>query len=286
MTMNNDTISPSLSFPSFNETLPFLNQFILELVDAYRKGEIKSWDDLDESVKKFFSPARMEKTEKLAPGWSKMASYTDGITLTHVTCVFLGVYMLPEFQALTLEQQQMAKWIVMFHDLDKFHIRGKKDTMHGFRSGVLAARILPTLGFPTTEKYHDLLGSWSELTLHAYIERPGDAAPIPDNQKLPEILAGIDQLFGKNTPASLITKVVLLHISLDVDPFYPTPAPLTEAEAKRFIAPDLFPLLKVMMLGDNEGWSLFDPEVRQRQYKGTLEAFEKVQKLIASNYTD
>jgi len=282
--MNTGTIiNSALLFPSFNGTFPFLNQFILDLVDAHRTGEIKSWDDLDERVKKIFTPERMEQTEKLVPGWIKMASYSDGITLTHVTCVFLGVYMLPEFQSLTPEQQQMAKWIVMFHDLDKFHIRGKRDTMHGFRSGILAAHTLPTLGFPITGKYHDLLGSWSELTLHASIERSRDTAPTPDNQKLPEILAGIDQLFGENTPASLITKTVLLHISLSIDPFYPTPAPLTDAEIKRFITPDLIPLLKVMMMGDNEGWSLFDPEVRKRQYKDTREAFEKVQGLITGN---
>jgi hypothetical protein len=286
MNLNNDTINQSFSFPSFDGTLPFLDQFILELVDAYRRGEIKSWDDLDERVKKFFTPERMEQTEKLAPGWIKMASYSDGITLTHVTCVFLCVYMLAEFQALKPEQQQMAKWIVMFHDLDKFHIRAKKDTMHAFRSGILAAHTLPILGFPITEKYHDLLGPWSEVTLHAYIERPGDTTPSPDNQKLPEILTEIDYLFGENTPASLITKTVLLHISLSVDPLYPPPAPLTDAEIKRFITPDLFPLLKVMMLGDKDSWSLFDPEVRKRQYKDTREAFEKVQSLIASNYTD
>lgn len=284
--MNNGTKNPSLSFPSFDATLPFLNQFILELVDAYRTEEIKSWEDLDERVKKFFTLQRMEQTEIFVPGWIKMASFSDGITLTHVTCVFLGVYMLTEFRALTAELQQIAKWIVMFHDLDKVPIRGKKDTMHGFRSGVLAVQIMPFLGFPITEQYNALLDSWSKLTLHAYIEHPGDTAPTPDNQKLPEILMGIDQLFGENAPASLITKTVLLHISLNVDPHYPTPAPLTDAEVKRFITPNLFPLLKVMMMGDNEGWSLFDPEIRKRQYEDTLKAFEKVQRLVFSNYTD
>jgi hypothetical protein len=281
--MNNDLRNLSSLFPSFDGTIPFLNQFILELVESYRAGKINSWDDLDERVKSFFTLEQMDKMEKLASGWTKMASYSSGITLTHVTCVFLGVYMLSEFQTLTLEQQQIAKWIVLLHDLDKFHIRDKKDTMHGFRSGVLAARTLPTLGFPITEKYDDLLVSWSESTLHAYIEYPGDTVPTPDNRKLPAILSGIDQMFGENTPASLIAKTVLLHISLRVDPYYPTPAPLTDTEIKQFITPSLFPFLKVMMMGDNEGWSLFEPEVRKRQYKDTLEAFERIQKIIASN---
>jgi len=279
--MKNNRLTPK-SFPAFDETIPFLNQFILELVTAYQLGEIASWETLDEKVKSFFTPSRLEQTEKLIPGWIKMASYTDGITLTHVTCVFLGVYMLPEFQRLTPEQQQMAKWIVLFHDLDKIHIRGKKDPLHGFRSGILAARALPSLGFPITDKYHGLLDAWSEFTLQAYFERPGQAAPTPDNKKLPEILSGIDQLFGEDLPAGLITKTVLLHISLAVDPFYPTPAPLNETEIQRFITPGLFPLLKIMMLGDNEGWSLFEPEDRQRQYTDTLAAFQKVQQLITS----
>jgi len=277
--------SKSLPFPSFVEYFPFLNQFILELVGAYQAGEINSWAALDEKVKGFFTHEQMEQMERLVPGWKNMASYSNGITLTHVLCVFLGVYMMLEFQALTPEEQHLARWIVLFHDLDKSHIEGKKDTMHAFHSGILAAHILPTFGFPVKENYHALLGSWSQFTLHAYIERPGDTAPTPNNQKLPEILMGIDELFGENTPASLITKVVLLHISLNIDPFYPTPAPLTDAEVQRLITPELFPLLKVMMIGDTDGWALFDPEDRERQYKDALEVFEKVQRLINSNRT-
>jgi len=275
-----------MNFPSFDERLPFLNQFILELVDDYHAGEINSWDKLDKKVKAFFTPECMEQTEALVPGWKKMASYSDSITLTHVMCVFLGVYMMPEFQALPSEGQQMEKWIVLFHDVDKFHIRGKKDTMHAFRSGVAVANALPTLGFAVTPKYHELIQSWSELTLHAFIAHAGDDAPKPDNQKLPEILAGIDHFFGENSPATLITKVALLHISLNIDPFYPTPAPLTDDEIERFITPSLLPLLKVMMMGDNEGWALFEREDRKRQYTDAVAAFQKVEKIIGSRFMD
>jgi len=70
---------------------------------------------------------------------------------------------------------------------------------------------------------------------------------------------------------------------LKIDPFYPTPAPLTEKEIKKFITPGLLPLLKVMMMGDNEGWSLFEPENRKRQYKDAVKAFQEVEKIIADN---
>ena len=270
-----------MSFPKFDERLSFLNQFILELVNSYHDGEIASWEELDEKVKAFFVAERMAQMETLLPGWKKMASYSDGITLTHVICVFLGVYIMPEFQALTDEEQQIAKWIVLLHDLDKFHIRGKKDTMHAFRSGVLAAQILPAFGFPISEKYDKLILPWSERTRQAFVAGGEDAAPRPDNRKLPEILTGIDQLFGEDTPAALITQTALLHISLNVDPNYPTPSPLTETELKRFITPKLLPLLRVMMLGDTEGWALFAPEDRVRQMKEAREIFQQVEKLIA-----
>jgi hypothetical protein len=276
-------MNTSHQFPSFDVLLPELNQFILELVEDHRAGKINSWEQLEEKVNAFFTPEQMERIESVAPGWRKMASYSGGITLVHVMCVFLGVYMMPEYRALTPEHQQMEKWIVLLHDLDKIHIHGKRDSMHAFRSGVLAGQILPELGFPVTEKYHELIHPWSEHTLQAFLFRDGDATPKPDNQKLPEILTGIEQLFGRNAPATLITKIILLHISLKVDPFYPTPSPLTEEEIKKFITPGLLQLLKVMMMGDNEGWSLFEPENRKRQYKDAVKAFQEVEKIIADN---
>ena len=158
---------------------------------------------------------------------------------------------------------------------------GKKDPMHAFRSGVQAAKALPSLGFPTRPWFHERIGYWSEYTEQAFILREGNTAPTPDNRKLPGILIGIDNMFGEDTPAALITKTVLLHISPAVDPFYPTPAPLTESEIKRFINPSMFPLLRAMMLSDNEGWSMFDPETRARQRQDTLQAFEKIEQLIS-----
>jgi hypothetical protein len=125
------------ALPVFEDYFSDLNQFMLQLVKAYEEGKIISWEDLEKKVKGFFTPERMAQMESRVPGWQKMASYCDGITLVHVISVFLGLFMLPEFQRLTPEQKQLAKWIVLLHDVDKFHIRGKKDTMHAFRSAVI-----------------------------------------------------------------------------------------------------------------------------------------------------
>lgn len=269
-------------FPVFNEQFSDLHQFIGELVELHKDGSLRSWEELDNLVGKFFTPARMDQMEALVPGWQKMASYSGGITLVHVMCVFLGMYMLPEYQSLSAVQQDLMKWIILFHDIDKFHIRGKKDTMHAFRSGVVTANRLPHLGFTSTPEYSKLVDSWSKYTLQAFIDNGLDSTPTPDNRKLPDILEGIEHLYGRDTPAALIVKTVLLHISLHVDDMYPTPAPLTMEEAGLYIDYSLFPFLRVMMLSDNEGWSLFDPETRARQRRDTLAAFEVVEKLIES----
>ena len=268
--------------PSFDVFFPELNQFIGELVQDYDAGNIQSWDDLDGKVKRFFTPVRMAQMETLVPRWQKMASYSEGITLVHVMCVFLGMFMLPEFQQLTAAQRQIAKWVILLHDIAKFHIPGIKDTMHAFHSGVQAANLLPRFGFPTRQYFAERIGQWSEYTNQAFILGEANTPPKPDNRKLPGILIGIDNLFGRNTPAALITKTVLLHISLSIDPYYPTPSALTDEQIKRYIDPQLFPLLRVMMLADNEGWSLFNPEARAQRSRDAGQAFEKIEMLIDS----
>lgn len=107
-----------MEFPVFDVRYSDLNYFILELEAAYRSGKINSWGELEEKVNFFFTPEKMAQMEEGIPGWIKMASFSGGITLTHVLCVFLGMFLLPEFQKLTPEQQQLAKWIVLFHDVE------------------------------------------------------------------------------------------------------------------------------------------------------------------------
>jgi hypothetical protein len=260
-----------------------VNTFIDRRVALYQPGKINGWWDFDKLVKEFYTPSNMEQMELKVPGWRRMSSYSDGVTLVHVMCVFLGMYMMPEFLSLSRVQQNLMKWIILFHDIDKFHIRGKKDTMHAFRSGVVAANRMPDLGFSCTNRYPDLVERWSEYTAQAFVTNDGDTAPTPDNRKLPQILSGIEQLFGENTSTTLVVKTVLLHISLHVDDFYPTPAPLTTQEAKIYIDSNLLPLLRVMMMSDNEGWSLFDHETRTRQRRDTQAVFAELDRLISQS---
>lgn len=267
------------SFPAFDACLPELNQFIFGLSDAYRSGHITSWDELELSVQGFFTPERMADMEKLVPGWQKMASFREGVTLTHVLCVFLGLVLLPEYEELAPYQQQLAKWIVLFHDLEKEIIPGQRDYTHGFRSAARAAHILPALGFHAPAS-PEQVADWAGLAESAKIKDPSHSDFIQDNSRLPTILTGLEHMYGVNTAETLIVKGALLHMSVNVVKAWPQAAPLADAELKQYIDAEFLPLLCAMCLADNEGWVMFEPEVRGLQRNDTLEAFQAITRLI------
>jgi hypothetical protein len=194
----------------------------------------------------------------------------------------MGLYMLPEFVDMSERQQQMMKWIILFHDVEKEPQHGKRDHPHAFRSTVGAAQALPRLGFPTTSEYESRIVQWGQFTRSAvrFSQNPG--AYVQDNRKLPAILDGIEQMFGRNTPAALILKTILFHLAVYLD-FWPPPAPLTEDEMKQYFDKELLPLLEVMHLADGEGWQMFDPETRQSVREGTLKTFDGVESLLSGS---
>lgn len=266
--------------PSFDVLLADLDQFVLELVEKYKSGKIKSWEDLEEKVKAFFTPERIDQTSLVIPHWRKMASYADGLTLVHVICVFLGLYMLPEFLSLTEKQQEMMKWVILFHDVEKQIPDNKRDNLHAFRSAVGAAHTFPKLGFPTTSDYDLLIDEWSEFTLSAKLLPENSSDYIQDNSKLSVIVNGIERMYGHDTPATLIIKTILFHLSVDMD-FWPPTTPLTDIEMKEYFDKDLTLLLKLMHLADGEGWLIFDLENRELGRNDTLRSFERVERLIS-----
>ena len=273
-------MNAALTFPSFEEKLPFLDQFILELVEAYHTEKINSWEELDKEVKVFFTPEHMTKIEALVPGWKKMASYVEGVTLTHVMLVFLGLYRMPEFLDLAEDQKEIMKWVILLHDVEKEPQAEKRDHVHAFRSAASAARTLPNLGFPAMPEYDSIIDNWDQFTRSAITKLENSPDDVQDNRELPEILMGIERMFGRHTPADLILRTILLHLSVNMKA-WPPPNPLSPEEVKRYIDRELMPLLRVMNLGDNDGWTLFEPAVREQQRLDILEEFEKIEKIIS-----
>jgi len=278
-----DLMNTPQELPSFEDFLPDLHQFILDLVEDYNAGNIKSWDALEQKVKAFFSSEMMDQIDSIVPHWRKMASYEDGVTLIHVMCVSMGLYRMPEFLAMPAHQQGLMKWVILFHDLEKELPDGKRDYAHAFRSTAGAAHTLPKLGFPTTAEYDRLIDRWCELTRSAVTLPKNSSELIQDNQKLPQIVGGIERMFGQDTPATLILKTILFHLAIGGND-WPSPSPLTEEEIKRYFDSDLVSLSLVMNLGDNDGWNMFATANWEHGRMDTLNVFEQVERLISESF--
>lgn len=267
----------SASTPKLQDRLPELAAFIRRLADAHKGGALTSWSQFTSAAGEFYTPAMMAKIETVAPGWGKMASFREGQTLFHVTGVVTALLLLPEYQNATPEQQTIMEWTALFHDIAKEPQPPHHDFIHGFRGGAVTGKALASVGFPATAAYAAGIDDWYTLTYNATIFDSMYNEDIQDNDQLSDIIAGIERFYGVDTPAALVIKGVLLHVSLPVDPDYPTLAPLSKREIERYINAAFFPIIVAMMLADDGGWNLFDREKTASQRVKVLGYFDKIQ---------
>lgn len=251
---------------------------IQEIRAACQSGGITSWYELVDSVKTRLTPQYIQYMDIHLPGWQCMARYADGQTWFHIACVMVALYDLPEYQTASNEAQRVQEWAVLLHDIAKQARKEKRDSAHGFRSAAWAARVLPQVGFSITNAYAVSFADWFEMVIHAYQDRGADR--VQDNRRLPEIVAGIDNMFGKDTPGGWILKGILFHVSLNQVKAWPSPAPLNDHEIRTYFNLRMIPYLKVITLVDSDSWSLFDPDIKAAYRLETLEYFENIERLL------
>jgi hypothetical protein len=268
-----------VNIPQIDAHLPELIAFASYLVEAFESGALNSWPMMTEKVQTFFTPEMMDKVEKVIPGWRAMCGYLDGATLVHVMSVLTALLMCPEFKNATPDQQALMKWIVLFHDVAKQPQAEKRDHPHAFRSAARTGVALPPLGF-TVQDDKSPVSDLALMTEAAVTQHATTQEDIQDNRKLPDIIGGIENIFGAQTPATLIVKTVLLHMSIDVVADWPQAAPLTDREIQQYVDSSLLPLLRIMMLVDNDAWSFFDAATRQHHREQTLAVFGKLKLAI------
>ncbi|MCD4686538.1 MAG: hypothetical protein K8S97_11445 [Anaerolineae bacterium] len=269
-----------MTIPQVSDYLPDLLPFVAGLVADTQTGAITAWPPFDERVKAYFTPPVMAQTDTVVRGWRAMAGCRDGITQTHVISAIAALLQLPEYGDATPEQQVLMLWIVLYHDVAKIARKGHRDATHGFRSAALTAQGLPSLGFAITDDYASEIGEWAFLTRTAVTHEVEMKDQIQDNGKLPAIMAGIDRLFGAGSPGARVVQGVLLHMSLNVVSDWPAAAPLTGDLVRLCIDDDLLPLLRAMMLVDNDAWQYFDAPLKKKYRAETLAEFERVQGLL------
>lgn len=268
------------TIPQLHDHLPDLVEFVRTLARQIETGELQDGDELVLRFRDFYTADRMRTIETVAPGWQEMAGYADRATLNHITQTLIALQLLPEYRQASRQLQAMMEWSELYHDLGKQVIGGQRDAVHAFRSAAMAARTLPRVGFLTSEAYQAALDPWTQLVLGAAVAAPDGKGLIQDNRALPQILQGIEHLFGAGSAAALIVQAVLLHQSLNVVPEWPNPGSLTEAELPLCIRPALLPLLEAVMLVDSDAWQLFDAASKAKFRQGTLAVFADVRRRV------
>lgn len=265
------------SVPRLGARLPDLHEFVCTLARQIETGAVRDGGTLAGRLRDFYTDARMSAIEAVLPGWRGMAAYADGATLHHVTQAMIALQLLPEYRRGSPLQQALLEWSVLCHDVGKQVVAGQRDALHAFRSATITARALPGAGFGTTDAYADELDAWTRLVLDAKVDAPDGKGKIQDNRALPQILAGLDRLFGADTPAALVVQTVLLHQSLTVVPEWPNPGSL-DADGQSCIGPALLPVLEGMMLVDSDAWQLFDPASKTKFRDCTLAVFDPLRR--------
>ncbi len=265
--------------PHLETYLPELVRFAKQLANERQNVTLTDWDTFQQKTRAFYTSGMMDKIDKVVPGWIHMSSYFDQQTLIHVTSVLVALFLVPEYQSATADQQHLMEWTVIFHDIAKKARKGLHDYTHGFRSAAVTGAALALIGFTTRPDFAAHISQWKTVTENASIFDALHNETIQDNAKLPEIIDGIDNLYGQHLAAALIIKGVLFHMSINNDPGYPTLAPLTPPEIQRYITTDLFPILKAMMLVDSDGWNLFDQKEALRLRQQTLDVFDNIARM-------
>jgi hypothetical protein len=268
--------------PNLEARLPEVFDFARTMARQIDVGQLQDGDALLQRLRGFYTADRMQAIEAVAPGWQAMAAYADRATLHHITQVLIALERLPEYRQASPRHQAMMQWIVLFHDLGKQVINGQRDALHAFRSATMAARTLPAAGFATSDTYPAEIEPWTGLVLGATVAAADGKGLLPDNRALPQILQGLDRLFGAGSPASLIVQAVMLHQSLNVVPEWPSPCSLTDAEVPLCLRPELLPLLEIMMLVDSDAWQLFDPASKAKFRQSTLAVFADVRQRLGA----
>lgn len=260
--------------PQLRDRLPELMAFLQILSAEHAAGNYESWQDFETHVREFYTPTMMDKIEGIVPGWKNMAGYANEQTLIHVTATMISLFQLPEYENALPQQQKLAEWIVLLHDLGKKPGDGSRDYTHGFVSATLAGKALIPAGFSATEKYNVGIEQW-QIFVSQSIRKKNlfglVGEPIQDNRRLPEIFNGIDLMFGKKSPPSLVIKGILLHMSITVVKEWPQAAPLSSLQIRQFIDAELLPLLEMIMLVDSDAWMLFE-HGKKRQYREETKA--------------
>lgn len=258
---------------ALGDVLPLLDEFVDDLAADLAADRISDYEGFVHRCRTFYTDERVARIDRVVSGWSRMASYRDGVTLWHTTAAIASLRTLDEYQDALTPTRHLMDWAVLLHDLAKEPDGRGRDHFHAFRSAAAAGRVLPALGFEVTDAWPAGSDAWYSLVESACRYDAGGSEYVQDNDQLSAIIEGADQLYGAD--AAIVLKAIALHLAVTVVADWPARTPLTRAEEQRFIDPPLAPVLLAMMLADHGGWNTFDAVTLRAYLNQTRAVFER-----------
>lgn len=273
---------PALTaFPRIEQCLPELMTFIGNLSREIELCNTVTVSKAQESIIAFFDTEQLQKLQATTPDWSELIAHDQGKTLTHVMLAMASLSFHTEFEESSPEEQNIIRWALLFHDIAK-RSEFERDLTHAFRSAVVLARSLPSIGLEVPASYFQNFHGWAELTLGATLQPPDSDRVVQDNQRLPEILAGLEVMLENHTAARMVIKLVLLHHSINILQDWPQASALTDTQVLQLFDAQLLQLIRIMVLADNDGWELFNAHNCTRYREETRSVFRHLQTLVTS----
>lgn len=269
-----------MTIPLVMTELPQLASFIQHIKAEYDAGRFAGWAAFSQAVHAWYTPEHLRAIDQVVMGWEKMASYHDQQTLVHVTAAWVMLLGLPEYHALSDDDQNLAVWSVLYYAVDKIPHETEPDLTYAFRSAAMCGAGM--MGLEWVDAVEPLrLYMWHGTLTNARMFSPMHREYIQDNSKLSDIMEGVDDLFdGRDSPAGAIICTVMLHMSIAVTDAWSFAAPLSDDEIVHYISPRLFPLLQVLILADNLAQWLFDIDRQATEQQVLRQSLVHVKTLI------
>jgi len=247
-----------LDFPPLSVSLPRLWGVIQTISTGLETGHYHDWPLLLAELDFVTESDWIETLDECLPGWRKIATIKSGITAKHTLIVLALGLNLPEYAALAENTRREFEWAALLHDLDKEYLpTGGKDASHAFRSAGVAAIVMAALGFRLQPGASpEAVAEWAEVVMAAQVQI--GASRVHDHANLPEIVSGLERLWGNGTSASRILKAILFHQSLPTIKDWTNPVLLDDAELRDALTLSDMDVLGPLLIADSDAWNLFD----------------------------
>eukprot|EP01022_Parablepharisma_sp_SALTPOND_P016692 TRINITY_DN2503_c0_g1_i1.p1 TRINITY_DN2503_c0_g1~~TRINITY_DN2503_c0_g1_i1.p1 ORF type:complete len:360 (-),score=18.13 TRINITY_DN2503_c0_g1_i1:34-1038(-) len=225
-----------------------------------------------------FMESLHSEIQSVIPLWSWLRKQNFQATCRHIIRMLHSLLTFEAFATLPEEDKNFLLWYVFLHDLGKRGSHSKKkdprDPFHPFGSGAAALKTF-TYWFDTEKLHpeiHSKLVKLIEAIYAANVWNKDWEIEFPDNSKLSQIFALLDNIIPAESLWNKLVKLILTHQGVTVRPDTPAFSPLNNEQIKNFFTLQLFRYKTICDTCDELSYHHLEPHT----IKGYIEMYATV----------